>query len=34
MFFYEILIWIKSTNINVYCFQVITNQIDHDYLFQ
>jgi len=33
-FFYEILIWIKTKNINVCCFQVITNQTNHDYLFQ
>jgi len=33
-FFYEILILIKSKNINVFCFQIITNQINHHYLFQ
>jgi len=32
--FYEILILIKTKNINVYYFQVITNQTNHDYLFQ
>jgi len=31
MFFYEILILIKTKNLNVCCFEVITN---HDYLFQ
>ena len=30
--FYEILILIKTKNINVCCFQVITNQTNHDYL--
>jgi len=34
VFFYEILILIKTKNINVCCFIVITNQIKHDYLFQ
>jgi len=29
-FFYEILILIKSKNINAFCFQIITNQINHD----
>jgi len=33
-FFYEILILIKTKIINVCCFQIITNQINHDYLFQ
>jgi len=33
-FFYEILILIKTKNINGCCFQVITNQTNHDYLFQ
>jgi len=33
-FFYEILILIKSKNINGFCFQTITNQTNHDYLFQ
>jgi len=33
-FFHEILILIKTKNINVCCFQVITKQINHDYLFQ
>jgi len=28
------LIWIKTNNIIVCCFQVITNQANHDYLFQ
>jgi len=32
--FYEILILIKTKNINVCCFQVITNQTNHDYLFK
>jgi len=34
VFFYEILIWIKTKKINVCFFQVITNQTNHDYLFQ
>jgi len=34
MFFYEILILIKTKNIIVFCFQVITKQTNHDYLFQ
>jgi len=33
-FFYEILILIKSKNIIVFYFQIITNQTNHDYLFQ
>jgi len=32
--FYEILILIKTKNINVCCFQMITNQTNHGYLFQ
>jgi len=32
--FYEILIEIKTKNINVGRFQIITNQTNHDYLFQ
>jgi len=27
-------ILIKSKNINDFCFQIITNQTTHDYLFQ
>jgi len=34
MFYYKILIVIKTKNINVCCFQVITNQTNHDYIFQ
>jgi len=34
MFFYEILVLIKSKDINAFCFQIITNQTNHDYLFQ
>jgi len=34
VFLYEILILIKSKNINVFCFQIITNQTNHDYRFQ
>jgi len=34
MFFYEIFLLIKSKNINVFWFQIITKQIHHDYLFQ
>jgi len=34
VFIYEILILIKTKNINVCCFQVITNQTNHDYLYQ
>ena len=34
MFIYEIFIFIKSKNINVFCFQIITNQTNNDYLFQ
>jgi len=34
MLSYEILILIKSNNINAFRFQIITNQINHDYLFQ
>jgi len=30
-FFYKILILIKTKNINVCCFQIITNQTNHDY---
>ena len=33
MFFYEILILIKSKNINIFCFQIITNQTNLVYLF-
>jgi len=33
-FFYDILILIKTKNINVCYFQVIINQTYHDYLFQ
>jgi len=33
-FFYEILILIKSKNINVLCFQIITNQTNYDLVFQ
>jgi len=33
-FFYEILILIKTKNINVRCFQIITNQTNHNYPFQ
>jgi len=29
--FYEILILIKTEYINVCCFQIITNQTNHDY---
>jgi len=32
--FYEIFILIKSKNINVFSFQIIINQTNHDYLFQ
>jgi len=32
--FYEILILIKSENINDFCFKIITNQTNHYYLFQ
>ena len=31
VFFYETLIWIKTNNINVCYFQVITNQANHDW---
>jgi len=34
VFLYEILIFLKSKNINVFRFQIITNQTNHDYLFQ
>jgi len=34
VFFYEILILNKSKNINVFCFQIIANQTNHDYIFQ
>ena len=34
VFYYEILILIKTKNINVCCFQLITNQTNHNYLFQ
>jgi len=34
VFFNEILILIKIKNRNVCCLQIITNQINHDYLFQ
>jgi len=32
-FFYDILILIKTKNINVCCFQVITNQTNYGYIF-
>jgi len=34
VFFYEILILITTKNINVCCFQVITIQTNHDYIFE
>jgi len=32
--FYEILILFKRKNISAFCFQFITIQTNHDYLFQ
>jgi len=34
MFFFKILILIKSKNINVFWFKTIANQTNHDYVFQ
>jgi len=32
-FFYKILILIQSKNINAFCFKIIINQTNHDYIF-
>ena len=34
VFFYEIQILIKTKNINICCFQVITDRTNYDYIFQ
>jgi len=34
VFFIKFFILTKTKNINICCFRVITNQTNHDYLFQ